>query len=70
MNTDKQNKTVTDSGIALRLTEVEIAIIAANLREYADCLYEQAGWCSSKEDEMSLREDAKESIELAKKLGH
>jgi hypothetical protein len=50
------------------LSEVEISIIAANLRDYADNLYAEAGWCGDKETELQLREDANESIELAKKL--
>jgi hypothetical protein len=50
------------------LSKTEISTIAGNLRDYADCLFEQAGWCGSDEDEDRLREDARESIRLAKKL--
>jgi hypothetical protein len=67
-----ENKTTTKASQApdkpVCLTTVEIEIIIANLHDYADCLYEQAGWCGSEEDALSLREDAAESIALAEKL--
>jgi len=50
------------------LSEVEIEIIAGNLGDYADCLFEQAGWCGDKDIEQELRENARESIALADKF--
>lgn len=50
------------------LTQVEIEIIAENLHDYADCLYEQARWCGNDDDAQNLRDDAAESIRLAEKI--
>ena len=52
----------------LTLLLAEAGKIAGWLHDYADCLHEQAGWCSSEEDTKNLKDEAAEVIKVAIKF--
>jgi hypothetical protein len=52
----------------MKLTKLDLMIIKEWLFDYADCLFELAGWCGDKESEKELRSDARCVIAMRQKI--